>query len=211
MIVREDDRPKIGYARISTADQKLDLQTDALVKFGVDRDQIYSDQASGSRFDRPGLRSAMKALRPGDTLVVWKLDRLGRSVIDVLEMIKRLSDRDIVLISLTESLDGRTAIGKLMITILAGFAQMERDLIIERTKAGQKASRDRGIVPGRRDKMTPEIEAKAVALLAEVPPKAMNDIARELKPYISRAKFYYWLRDHRDKAALADLDRKEIL
>lgn len=209
--MRDDNRPKIGYARISTADQKLDLQFDALIKFGVDRERIYSDQASGSRFDRPGLRSAMKALRAGDTLVVWKLDRLGRSVIDVLEMIKRLADRDIVLISLTESLDGRTAIGKLMITILAGFAQMERDLIIERTKAGQKASRDRGIVPGRRDKMTPEIEAKAIALLAEVPPLAMNDIARELKPYISRTKFFYWLRDYKDKQSLETLDRKEIL
>ena len=143
------------------------------------------------------------------TRCVWKLDRLGRSVIDVLEMIKRLADRDIVLISLTESLDGRTAIGKLMITILAGFAQMERDLIIERTKAGQKASRDRGIVPGRRDKMTPEIEAKAIALLAEVPPLAMNDIARELKPYISRTKFFYWLRDYKDKQSLETLDRKE--
>jgi serine recombinase len=197
--MRDDGRPKIGYARISTADQKLDLQMDALVKFGMDRERIYSDQMSGSNFTRPGLRSCMKALRPGDTLVVWKLDRLGRSVIDVLDMIKRLTDRDIVLISLTESLDGRTAIGKLMITILAGFAQMERDLIIERTKAGQKASRDRGIVPGRRDKMTPEVEAKAIALLAEVPPLAMNDIARALKDDISRTKFFYWLKDYRAK------------
>src|ERR1700758_4583034 len=116
------ERPKIGYARISTGDQKLDLQVDALVKFGVDRQRIYSDQMSGSKFERPGLRSAMKARRAGDTLVVWKLDRLGRSVIDVLEMVKRLHDRDILLVSLTESLGGRTAIGKLMITILAGFA-----------------------------------------------------------------------------------------
>jgi DNA invertase Pin-like site-specific DNA recombinase len=207
-MMREETRPKIGYARISTGDQKLDLQIDALVKFGVEREQIYSDQASGSKFDRPGLRAAMKELRPGDTLVVWKLDRLGRSVIDVLEMIKRLSDRDVVLISLTESLDGRTAIGKLMITILAGFAQMERDLIIERTLAGQKASRERGIVPGRRNKMTPEIEAEALALLAEVPPLEMNEIARRLKPYISRTKFFYWLRDYRQRQE-AEADRKD--
>ena len=152
----------------------------------------------------------MKALRPGDTLVVWKLDRLGRSVIDVLEMIKRLSDRDVVLISLTESLDGRTAIGKLMITILAGFAQMERDLIIERTLAGQKASRERGIVPGRRDKMTPEIEAEALKLLAEVPPLEMNEIARRLKPYISRTKFFYWLRDWRMRQEAA-ADAKDTI
>ena len=203
-------RPKIGYARISTGDQKLDLQMDALAKFGVARDQIYSDQASGSRFDRPGLRAAMKALRAGDTLVVWKLDRLGRSVIDVLEMVKRLHDRDIHLVSLTESLDGRTAIGKLMITILAGFAQMERDLIIERTKAGQKASRERGIVPGRRDKMTPELEAKAIQLLAVKPSMAMNDIARALKDDISRTKFFYWLRDWRMRQEAA-ADAKDTI
>jgi DNA invertase Pin-like site-specific DNA recombinase len=202
------DRPKIGYARISTGDQKLDLQMDALVKFGVDRERIYSDQASGSNFTRPGLRSAMKALRAGDTLVIWKLDRLGRSVIDVLEMVKRLHDRDVQLVSLTESLDGRTAIGKLMITILAGFAQMERDLIIERTKAGQKASRERGIVPGRRDKMTPELEAQILAMLAEVPPLEMNEIARRLEGQISRTKFFYWLRDWRKRQEAA-ADRKD--
>jgi DNA invertase Pin-like site-specific DNA recombinase len=202
------DRPKIGYARISTGDQKLDLQFDALVKFGVPRDRIYSDQASGSNFTRPGLRSAMKALRAGDTLVIWKLDRLGRSVIDVLEMVKRLHDRDIQLVSLTESLDGRTAIGKLMITILAGFAQMERDLIIERTKAGQKASRERGVVPGRRDKMTPELEAKILAMLAEVPPLEMNEIGRRLEGQISRTKFFYWLRDWRKRQEAA-ADRKD--
>jgi DNA invertase Pin-like site-specific DNA recombinase len=125
-------------------------------------------------------------------------------------MIKRLSDRDVVLISLTESLDGRTAIGKLMITILAGFAQMERDLIIERTLAGQKASRERGIVPGRRDKMTPEIEAEALKLLAEVPPLEMNEIARRLKPYISRTKFFYWLRDWRMRQEAA-ADAKDTI
>ena len=204
------ERPKIGYARISTGDQRLDLQVDALVKFGVERDRIYTDQMSGSKFERPGLRGAMKALRAGDTLVVWKLDRLGRALLTCWRWSSAWHDRDIVLISLTESLDGRTAIGKLMITILAGFAQMERDLIIERTKAGQKASRDRGIVPGRRDKMTPEIEAKAIALLEEIPPLEMNEIARRLKPYISRTKFFYW-KKARDERLAAEQERKGIL
>lgn len=208
--MRDDGRPLIGYGRISTGDQKLDLQIDALVKFGVARDQIYTDQASGSNFTRPGLRAAMKALRPGDTLVIWKLDRLGRSVIDVLEMVKRLNDRDIQLVSLTESLDGRTAIGKLMITILAGFAQMERDLIIERTLAGQKASRERGIIPGRRDVMTPENEAKLLELMAEVPPLAMNEITRRMKPYVSRTKVFYWLKA-RKEAAEAAADEKDTV
>jgi DNA invertase Pin-like site-specific DNA recombinase len=205
------DRPKIGYARISTGDQKLDLQMDALIKFGVDKDQIYTDKMSGAKTSRPRLKAAMKALRAGDTLVIWKLDRLGRSVVDVLEMVRRFKERDILLVSLTEGIDGRTPMGKFMIVILAGIAEMERDMIIERTVAGQKASRDRGIIPGRRDKMTPEIEAMALKLLAEVPPLAMNDIARELKPYISRTKFFYWLRDLKDKQSLNALDRKEIL
>lgn len=196
------DRPKIGYARISTGDQKLDLQMDALIKFGVAKDQIYTDKMSGANVSRPGLRAAMKALRAGDTLVVWKLDRLGRNVIDVLEMVRKLNDRDVLLVSLTEGIDGRTPMGKFMIVILAGIAQMERDMIIERTKAGQKASRDRGIVPGRRDKMTPELEAKIIAFLMEVPPLAMNDIARAVKKEISRTKFFYWLRDYREKQGL---------
>jgi DNA invertase Pin-like site-specific DNA recombinase len=197
--MRHDERPKIGYARISTGDQKLDLQMDALIKFGVAKDQIYTDKMSGANFNRAGLKAAMKALRAGDTLVVWKLDRLGRNAIDVLEMVKRLNDRDVLLISLTEGIDGRTPMGKFMIVILAGIAQMERDMIIERTKAGQAASRERGIIPGRRDKMTPEVEAQAIALLNEIPPLAMNDIARELKPLISRTKFFYWLKDYREK------------
>ena len=190
----DTDRPKIGYARISTGDQKLDLQMDALVKFGVDRERVYTDQASGSRFDRPGLRGCMKALRAGDTLVVWKLDRLGRSVIDVLEMIKRLHERDVQIVSLTESIDGRTAIGKLMITILAGFAQMERDLIIERTKSGLRAARAKGVrlgrIPGvsklddRADEIQKLLEAKV----------SKAAVARILG--VSRTTVVHWVRRH---------------
>ncbi len=204
------DRPKIGYARISTGDQKLDLQMDALIKFGVDKDQIYTDRLSGSNWQRPGLKAALKALRAGDTLVIWKLDRLGRSVIDVLKMVAKFKERDIQLVSLTEGIDGRTPMGKFMIVILAGIAEMERDMIIERTKAGQAASRERGIVPGRREKMTPELEAKAEALLAEIPPLDMNEIARRLHPAISRTKFYYW-KKARDERLAAEEERKGIL
>ena len=193
----------VGYARVSTGDQKLDLQMDALAKFGVDRERIYTDMASGANFDRRGLKSVLKAARAGDTLVVWKLDRLGRSLYEVVGLLERLEKRDIKLVSITESLDARTPMGKAMIHILAAMAQLERDLIIERTKAGQAASRARGRVPGRREKMTPEIEAKAEALLAELPPLAMNEIAERLKDHISRTKFFNW-KKARDERLAAD-------
>ena len=204
------ERQKIGYARIPVGNKRLDLQIDAMVKFGVDPDRIYSDQMSGAKFDRPGLKAAMAALRGGDTLVIWRLDRLGRSVIDVLEMVEKLHSRDIQLVSLAECLDGRTAIGKFMITILAGLAQMERDLTTERTKAGHAASRARGVVPGRKDKMTPEIEAQAIALLDEIPPLEMNEIARRLRPHISRTKFFCW-KKARDERRAASQEREGIL
>jgi len=197
------DRPMVGYARVSTGDQKLDLQMDALAKFGVDRERIYTDMASGANFDRRGLKSVLKAARAGDTMVVWKLDRLGRSLYEVVGLLERLEKRDIKLVSITESLDARTPMGKAMIHILAAMAQLERDLIIERTKAGQAASRARGRVPGRREKMTPEIEAKAEALLAELPPLAMNEIAERLKDHISRTKFFHW-KKARDERLAAD-------
>ena len=120
------------------------------------------------------------------------------------------SERDVLLVSLTEGIDGRTPMGKFMIVILAGIAQMERDMIIERTLAGQAASRERGIVPGRRDKMTPELEAEILAMLAEIPPLDMNEIARRLKGKISRTKFFYW-KKARDEAAANVEERKGIL
>ena len=200
------DRPMVGYARISTGDQKLDLQIDALAKFGVPRDRIYTDQASGASFDRRGLKAVLKAVRGGDTLVVWKLDRLGRSLCEVVGLLERLEKRDIKLVSITESLDARTPMGKAMIHILAAMAQLERDLIIERTKAGQAASRARGRVPGRREKMTPEIEAKVESLLAESPPLAMNEIAELMKPHISRTKFFNWKKARDERLAT---DRKD--
>jgi DNA invertase Pin-like site-specific DNA recombinase len=205
--VTDDERPKIGYARVSTCDQKLDLQMDALTKCGVDPEWIYTDKVSGSSLERPGLRRALKAAGAGDTLVIWKLDRLGRSLYEVVGLLERLEKRDIKLVSITENLDARTPMGKAMIHILAAMAQLERDLIIERTKAGQAASRERGRVPGRRDKMTAEIEAEIVALLSKMPPLAMNEIAALLKGKISRTKFFNWMRDNPDKVRAARKDK----
>lgn len=138
-----DDR-SIGYMRVSTGDQDFALQRDALVKAGVHPDRIFSDVMTGSKMDRTGLKRAIKVLWPGETLVVWKLDRLGRNTIGVLQQVAELDKAGIRIISLTESLDTQSSIGKFVMTIIAAFAQMERDMIAERTKAGIAAYVDRG-------------------------------------------------------------------
>ena len=138
---------QIGYARVSTDDQTLDLQLDALAKTGCDR--IFRDTFSGAMADRPGLRDALDHLRPGDTLVVWRLDRLGRSVRHLIETITGLHERGIGFRSLTESIDTTTSSGKLVFHIFGALAEFERDLIRERTTAGLLAARARGRTGGR--------------------------------------------------------------
>ena len=143
---------KIGYARVSKADgsQTLDLQLDALKAFGVSENNIYSDTLSGARDDRPGLEACLKSLRQGDTLVVWRLDRLGRSLLHLIKTINDLSDRGINFKTLTGlEVDTTTASGKLIFTIFAALAEFERELIRERTIAGIKAARARGRCGGR--------------------------------------------------------------
>ena len=132
----------IGYACVSTADQKLSLQLDALNTAGCDR--IFDDHASGAKADRPGLTEALAYLRPGDTLVVWKLDRLGRSMSHLIEKVGELAARGIGFRSLTENIDTTTSGGMLVFNIFGSLAQFERDLIRERTHAGLKAARERG-------------------------------------------------------------------
>lgn len=151
----------IGYARVSKADgsQVIDLQRDALAKAGVDLDHhLYSDAASGKRDDRPGLDACIKALRHGDTLVVWKLDRLGRDLRHLVNLVGDLTKRGIglkVLAGEGASIDTTTANGRLVFAIFAGLAEFERELIVERTKAGLAAARARGRSGGRPFKMTP--------------------------------------------------------
>lgn len=151
----------IGYARVSKADgsQVIDLQRDALAKAGVDLEHhLYSDAASGKRDDRPGLDACIKALRNGDTLVVWKLDRLGRDLRHLVNLVGDLTKRGIGLKVLTgegASIDTTTANGRLVFAIFAGLAEFERELIVERTKAGLAAARARGRSGGRPFKMTP--------------------------------------------------------
>lgn len=141
----------IGYARVSTADQDLTLQLDALNDAGCER--IFTDHASGARDDRSGLADCLAYLRPGDTLVIWKLDRLGRSASHLVKLAEDLRSRDIDLVIITTGIDTRTPAGKMIYTILASVAEMERDLNLERTLAGLRAARARGRMGGSKPKL----------------------------------------------------------
>lgn len=152
--------PLFGYMRVSKADgsQVLDLQADALVAAGVAERNVYSDTASGKKDDRPGLENCLKALRSGDTLVIWKLDRLGRNLRHLVNTVSDLTERGIGLRVLTgqgAAIDTTTAAGKLVFGIFASLAEFERELISERTRAGLAAARARGRTGGRKPKMTP--------------------------------------------------------
>lgn len=155
----------IGYARVSTTDQNLDLQRDALNRAGCER--IFEDQASGAKAKRPGLDRCLQAIEPGDTLIVWRLDRLARSLLKLLEMIQFLDKHDIGLKSLTEAIDTKTLTGKLVLHVMGAIAEFERGLIIERTNAGLQAAKERGQTFGRPMKVTPEKldEAKRLILV----------------------------------------------
>jgi DNA invertase Pin-like site-specific DNA recombinase len=154
----------IGYARVSTEDQNLGLQHDALKMAGCKR--ILDDKASSVSNDRPGLAAALEHAREGDTMVVWKLDRLGRTVKGLIEFVEGLQQRGVEFRSLTENIDTSTAQGRMFFHIIAAFAQMERDLIRERTRAGLDAARARGRKGGRRPKMTESKKKAAHQLLA---------------------------------------------
>ncbi|PAX08970.1 recombinase family protein [Sphingomonas lenta] len=149
----------VGYMRVSKADgsQATDLQRDALVEAGVDPEQLYEDQASGKRDDRPGLDACLRALRAGDTLIVWKLDRLGRNLTHLVETVNKLNARGVgfkVLTGQGASIDTATANGRLMFAFFAALAEFERELIVERTQAGLASARARGRHGGRPFKMT---------------------------------------------------------
>ncbi|WP_103108745.1 recombinase family protein [Brevibacillus reuszeri] len=138
---------KLGYARVSTQDQSLDLQIDALTGAGCD--EIYREKVSGMKDDRPELDRLLSYARQGDTLVIYKLDRLGRSTKRLLELAEELEQRGIELVSIRDQIDTSTAVGKAMFRMLMVLAEMERDIIVERTRAGLEAARARGKVGGR--------------------------------------------------------------
>lgn len=178
---------RIGYARVSTEDQNLTLQTDALTMAGCER--LFQDQMSGTRADRPGLRDAMSHLREGDTLVVWKLDRLGRGVKGLVDLVAELAERKVHFQSLTDQIDTSTPAGRFFFHVMASLAQMERELIVERTRAGLEAARRQGRVGGRKRRMTESKVESARQLLASG--VAPGEVAQNLG--VSVPTLYRWL------------------
>src|SRR5574339_1104017 len=178
----------VGYARVSTADQTLGLQKDALTAAGCER--LFSDTASGARADRPGLDEAVDFLRPGDTLVVWRLDRLGRSLRHLIDTLGALDQRGIGFRSLQEQMDTTTSGGKLVFHVFGALAEFERDLIRERTQAGLLAARARGRLGGRPRALDLRRMQIAQALYRDKT-NAIVDICRTLR--ISRATLYRYI------------------
>lgn len=179
----------IGYARVSTQDQTLDLQVDALERAGCKR--IYKDMISGAKTERPGLHEALEQLRVGDTLVVWRLDRLGRTLKQLIEMINDLNSREVGFRSLQESIDTTTSGGKLVFHIFGALAEFEREVIRERTRAGLQAARARG----RRGGRPRALDAKKTALarsLYESRAHSIRDICETLN--ISRGTLYRYVK-----------------
>ena len=183
---------KIGYARVSTLDQELDLQVDALIKEGCDVDLIYTDKISGTKASRLGLEQCLETLGPGDTLIVWRLDRLGRSMSHLINLLESLIKRRIGFKSIQDgAIDTTTASGELMFNIFSALAQFERRLIQERTHAGLKAARARGRNGGRPKihNSNPKVQmAKEMHQRKSLP---INTICQSLS--ISRATFYRYL------------------
>jgi DNA invertase Pin-like site-specific DNA recombinase len=174
----------IGYMRVSKSDgtQAVDLQRDALLAAGVAPERLYEDLASGRKDDRPGLRACLKALQPGNTLVVWKLDRLGRDLKHLVTLMAELHQREIrfkVLTGAGAQIDTTTANGRLVFGIFAALAEFEAALVRERTRAGLAAARARGRLGGRPRKMTKAALRMAMAAMADPQAKA-SDIARRL-------------------------------
>ena len=176
---------KIGYARISTQDQSLDLQRDALTAAGCE--QIFEDVASGAKDERRGLAEAIAYAREGDTLTVWKLDRLGRSLKHLIETVNQLQAKGIGFASVQENIDTTTSGGKLIFHVFGALAEFERELIRERTQAGLKAARARGKQGGRPPKMTAAQVDMAKRLMAD-PDLSIERICQTLK--IARSTLY---------------------
>ena len=179
----------VGYARVSTKEQNLHMQEDALKNAGCE--EIYTDIASGSKSERPGLDKVLSYIREGDTLVVWKLDRLGRSIQHLIETVAKLSKRKIAFKSLQENIDTKTSGGKLIFHIFGALAEFERDLIRERTDAGLKSARARGHMGGR----PTLLDNRQIKRMIEMYNAKKNTVGEICKIYeISRPSFYNYLK-----------------
>ena len=178
----------IGYARVSTEDQHLHLQIDALQKAGCEK--IFKDEMSGAKTERPGLREALDFVRQGDTLVVWRLDRLGRSLKDLIGRVEELKQRHVEFRSLNENIDTSSSGGKFMFHIFSALAEFERELIRERTMAGLAAARARGRLGGRPRVLTPDKLKLATSLMKD-PTVSIKEICRNLD--VSRTTLYRYI------------------
>ena len=182
----------IGYARVSTDDQNLDLQVDALINAGCDKAHVFIDKVSGAKSDRPGLTACLDVLKAGDTLLVWRLDRLGRSMSHLVNLVETLKGQEVGFRSLCDgAIDTTTASGELIFNIFSSLAQFERRLIQERTKAGLAAARSRGKQGGRRPIKADNPKVIMAKKMHQDKSMAINDICRSLE--ISRATFYRYL------------------
>lgn len=181
---------RIGYARVSTDDQNLDLQRDALSKAGCA--PIYEEKVSGkgTGAERPEWVQCLKALRPGDTLVVWRLDRLGRSLSDLVHIVGELEQRGVGFESLTEKIETSSAAGKLIFHVFASLAEFERNLIRERTRAGLEAARARGRIGGRTRKLD-EKQIREIRAMLRDPQVNVSDVAKRYG--VSRTTVYTYV------------------
>lgn len=179
----------VGYARVSTGLQNLDLQEDSLTKFGCEK--LFTDHMSGAKSNRPGLEDAIAFMREGDTLVVWRLDRLGRNMHDLIEIVNELNDRGIRFYSIQEqiTMDKASATGQLMFHLFAAFAEFERNLILERSEAGRVAARARGRFGGRPEKLTKQDRELVKTLVDNGTP--IKTIAERW--HVSRTTIYRYL------------------
>ena len=178
---------KYGYARISTIDQNPDMQLKALQRAGVDKKNIFKDERTGATTNRPALLRCLKKLDSGDTLIVWKLDRLARSLRDLVNIVEDFQTRGVAFRSLTEEINTSTPGGKLTFHIFAALAEFERGLIIERTREGLKAARARGVKSGPPPKVTAQQKAHARKLI-DAGEHSREQIADILK--VSRSTLY---------------------
>lgn len=175
----------VGYARVSTTEQSTDLQRDAL--HGAGCEEIFWESGSGAKADRPGLKKALEYMREGDVLVVWKLDRLGRSLKDLIEVVNGLQDRGIGFKSLTEQVDTTTSGGRLVFHIFGALAEFEREVIRERTQAGLAAARARGRHGGR-PRVMDESKVRAAKAMLKDPKTSIQEVCQTLG--VSRATLY---------------------
>jgi DNA invertase Pin-like site-specific DNA recombinase len=182
---------KVGYTRVSKQEQNEALQRDALKEAGCEK--YFGDKITGSKFERKGLQALLAFARPGDTVIVWKLDRLGRSLKDLIETLNILKDRGVDFISLTEKIDTTTPGGKLIFHLMGALAEFERDLIRERTNAGLAAARARGRVGGRPKKLTTNGKVALARQLFADPNQSISEICSTLE--ISRSTLYRYVRD----------------